>query len=251
MAITTEPTLSEVPDPAPSAAVIETSDPRSGAPLAVVPDLDAAGVAAAVARARGAAAAWAALGFRARTEHLLTVRDRMLDRAEELVEVICAETGKQRAEAVTTELMAVAETIDSIEYFAFPNTFFFRGLQFPMVYRFLPSAHSVDECTFELLFLRHPPTDGPVPPPAEPVDIGIADRLFITSASWLAGFVVVGVPGGIGIRESVFTALAGTALTPGVAVSLALASRVVFIAVDLVGALVANIIARTEQSAKP
>ena len=81
-------------------------------------------------------------------------------------------------------------------------------------------------------------------------DIGIAHMLFITSASWLAGFVVVGVPGGIGVRESVFTALAGTALTPGVAVSLALASRVVFIAVDLVGALVANIIARTEQSAK-
>jgi uncharacterized membrane protein YbhN (UPF0104 family) len=81
-------------------------------------------------------------------------------------------------------------------------------------------------------------------------DIGIAHMLFITSASWLAGFVVVGVPGGIGIRESVFIALAGTALTPGVAVSLALASRVVFIAVDLVGALVANIIARTEQSAK-
>ncbi len=82
-------------------------------------------------------------------------------------------------------------------------------------------------------------------------DIGIAHMLFITSASWLAGFVVVGVPGGIGVRESVFTALAGTALTPGVAVSLALASRVVFIAVDLAGALVANIIARTEQSAKP
>lgn len=82
-------------------------------------------------------------------------------------------------------------------------------------------------------------------------DIGIAHMLFITSASWLAGFVVVGVPGGIGVRESVFTALAGTALTPGAAVSLALASRVVFIAVDLVGALVANIISRTEQSAKP
>ena len=71
--------------------------------------------------------------------------------------------------------LTVAETIDSIEYFAFPNTFFFRGLQFPMVYRFLPSAHSVDECTFELLFLRHPPADGPLPPPAQPVDIGIAD----------------------------------------------------------------------------
>lgn len=81
-------------------------------------------------------------------------------------------------------------------------------------------------------------------------DIGVIHMLFITSASWLAGFVVVGVPGGIGVRESVFTALAGTALTPGVAVSLALASRVVFIAVDLVGALVANIIAKTAGSAK-
>ena len=81
-------------------------------------------------------------------------------------------------------------------------------------------------------------------------DIGITHMLFITSASWLAGFVVVGVPGGIGVRESVFTALAGTALTPGVAVSLALASRVVFIAVDLIGALVANIIAKTAGSTK-
>ena len=81
-------------------------------------------------------------------------------------------------------------------------------------------------------------------------DIGIMHMLFITSASWLAGFVVVGVPGGIGVRESVFTALAGTALTPGVAVSLALASRVVFIAVDLLGALVAHLIARTAPSTK-
>ncbi|CAB4652003.1 unannotated protein [freshwater metagenome] len=81
-------------------------------------------------------------------------------------------------------------------------------------------------------------------------DIGIVHMLFITSASWLAGFVVVGVPGGIGVRESVFTALAGTAINPGVAVSLALASRVVFIAVDLVGALVANIVARTASSTK-
>ncbi|MBS1838683.1 MAG: aldehyde dehydrogenase family protein, partial [Actinobacteria bacterium] len=39
-------------------------------------------------------------------------RDRLLDRAEALVGVICAETGKQRAEAVTTELMAVCETMD-------------------------------------------------------------------------------------------------------------------------------------------
>ena len=61
---------------------------------------------------------------------------------------------------------------------------------------------------------------------------------------------MVGVPGGIGVRESVFTALAGTSISPGVAVSLALASRVVFIAVDLIGALVANIAAKTHSSTK-
>ena len=91
--------------------VIETFDPRSDTLLAVVPDLDAAAVRAAVARARAAAGPWAALTYGERARHLLRVRDRLLDRAEEIVEIICAETGKQRAEAVTTELMAVCETI--------------------------------------------------------------------------------------------------------------------------------------------
>ncbi len=91
--------------------VIETFDPRSGTLLAVVPDLDETAVRAAVARARAVAGTWATLTYAERTRHLLGVRDRLLDRAEEIVEVICAETGKQRAEAVTTELMAVCETI--------------------------------------------------------------------------------------------------------------------------------------------
>jgi acyl-CoA reductase-like NAD-dependent aldehyde dehydrogenase len=92
--------------------VLETFDPRTGALLAVVPDQSAADVRAAIARARTAAASWSALTYKERTRHLLAVRDRLLDRAEELVEIICAETGKQRAEAVTTELMAVCETMD-------------------------------------------------------------------------------------------------------------------------------------------
>lgn len=73
--------------------------------------------------------------------------------------------------------------------------------------------------------------------------IGAAEMLFVTSLSWLAGFVVVGVPGGIGVRESVFTALAGGIVGTPVAVSLALVSRVVFIAVDLLGALVSTLVA--------
>ena len=115
MAITTEHATSPA---APSGAapgspaVIETFDPRTGALLAVVPDQTATEVRAAVARARTAAGPWSALTYKERARHLLAVRDRLLDRAEELVEIICAETGKQRAEAVTTELMAVCETMD-------------------------------------------------------------------------------------------------------------------------------------------
>jgi hypothetical protein len=74
--------------------------------------------------------------------------------------------------------------------------------------------------------------------------------LFVTSTSWLVGFVVVGVPGGIGVREAVFTSLASPIIGTPLAVSLALLSRVVFIAVDLVGALVSTLVARRFVSVK-
>lgn len=73
--------------------------------------------------------------------------------------------------------------------------------------------------------------------------IGAGEMLFVTSLSWFVGFVVPGVPGGIGVRESVFTALAGPTVGSGVAVSLALASRVVFVVVDILGALVSSAVA--------
>jgi glycosyltransferase 2 family protein len=80
--------------------------------------------------------------------------------------------------------------------------------------------------------------------------IGIADMLFITTTSWFAGFVVVGVPGGIGVREAVFTSLAEGIIGTPLAISLALMSRVIFIAVDLSGALISSVISRLNSSAK-
>ena len=80
--------------------------------------------------------------------------------------------------------------------------------------------------------------------------IGIAEMLFITSTSWFVGFVVVGVPGGIGVREAVFTSMAGGIIGVPVAVSLALLSRVVFIAVDVSGAFVSTVVARSSRSVK-
>lgn len=91
---------------------LDTIDPRSGEVLATVPDCDAEQVAAAVARARSVAPRWAALDVDERVAHLMAVRDRLLDRADDLVDVICAATGKQRTEAVTTEIMAVCEALE-------------------------------------------------------------------------------------------------------------------------------------------
>jgi glycosyltransferase 2 family protein len=82
------------------------------------------------------------------------------------------------------------------------------------------------------------------------IDIGLIDMLFITSASWFIGFVVIGVPGGIGVREAVFTSLATGVIGAPAAVSLALMSRLVFIAVDVVGAAVSSLLARSAKSRK-
>lgn len=82
-------------------------------------------------------------------------------------------------------------------------------------------------------------------------DIGPAEIAFASSASWLAGFVVVGVPGGIGVREAVFTALASPAMGSSVAVSVAVASRVVFIVVDIVAALAATAVAGSTAHSSP
>jgi uncharacterized membrane protein YbhN (UPF0104 family) len=72
----------------------------------------------------------------------------------------------------------------------------------------------------------------------------VVELIFVTCVSWMAGFVVVGVPGGIGVRETVFIAMTTAALGPGVAVSAAVLSRIVSIAVDLLGAAVSATVAR-------
>ena len=57
------------------------------------------------------------------------------------------------------------------------------------------------------------------------------------AGSWLVGFLAVPVPGGVGVREAAFVALAPT-MAPGVAATTAVAVRLVFVTVDSVGAVV-------------
>ena len=65
--------------------------------------------------------------------------------------------------------------------------------------------------------------------------IGLVDAVALTAAAWLAGFVIVFVPGGVGVREATFVALAPEALAPSQALAIALVTRLLFVAADMVG----------------
>ncbi len=70
---------------------------------------------------------------------------------------------------------STAQTLDSIEYFVFPNFFIFPGLSLPMAYRFRPDPDDPDFSFFDLYFLRpkHPEKKPPFPP--EPLMLDVED----------------------------------------------------------------------------
>src|SRR5438270_7767019 len=93
-------------------ATIETINPTTGQSIGSVPDMEDVEVRQAVQRARAAFRIWGRLEYDERREQLLRVRDLMLDRADDVVARICAETGKTAFEAMFTELFITADLID-------------------------------------------------------------------------------------------------------------------------------------------
>ena len=61
--------------------------------------------------------------------------------------------------------------------------------------------------------------------------------------SWVVGFLVVPAPGGIGVREAAFVA-AASSLDESIAATVAVVSRLVFMLVDVTGALLATAVRR-------
>ncbi|MGN6250310.1 MAG: succinic semialdehyde dehydrogenase [Marmoricola sp.] len=83
--------------------------PATGQPLGSVPQSDAADVREAFARARRAQQAWQRTGPDERAAVLLRLHDLVLDRQEEILDLICRESGKARKHAFD-ELLHVALT---------------------------------------------------------------------------------------------------------------------------------------------
>jgi acyl-CoA reductase-like NAD-dependent aldehyde dehydrogenase len=68
-------------------------------------------VVSAVARARKAQAAWAVLPVGERVKRLLRFRDALVDRAEEIVDILGREAGKPRSEALVTEVFVAVDLL--------------------------------------------------------------------------------------------------------------------------------------------
>jgi hypothetical protein len=76
------------------------------------------------------------------------------------------------ANAVDYSACSDVELIDPIQYFLFPNMVIFRGVGFPMVYRFRPNGDDPDSCLFDMIWLRDVPEGQPRPKPAEVMEVG-------------------------------------------------------------------------------
>jgi glycosyltransferase 2 family protein len=77
----------------------------------------------------------------------------------------------------------------------------------------------------------------------DPGSVDVRNLVFATTLSWVVGFLAVGVPGGIGVREAVFVASATSLSSSGVAAAVAVVARFVFVLVDLGGAGLSTLIA--------
>lgn len=71
-------------------------------------------------------------------------------------------------------------------------------------------------------------------------DVSWLDVAPATILSWIVGFVLVPVPGGVGVREAAFVA-AAVNLDPGVGAAIALVARMLFVFVDAAGFALASV----------
>ena len=89
--------------------VIQNTVPATGAPQPSVPVDPPEAVTEAVRAARAAQPAWAALSFAERRDVLLRFKDELLKALDEVSDLLVEENGKPRFEALTTEILTVAD----------------------------------------------------------------------------------------------------------------------------------------------
>ncbi len=106
MSQSTEPTPGQAPE---AGRTIVSIAPATSEKLGEVPVYGAAEVRAAVERARVAQAAWARLELSERCERILRFRDALVERSDEVLDLLSRECGKPRIEALVYELIVLSD----------------------------------------------------------------------------------------------------------------------------------------------
>jgi succinate-semialdehyde dehydrogenase/glutarate-semialdehyde dehydrogenase len=96
-------------------AKITSINPATGEPLGEVPDQSAAEIRAAIDAARAAQREWAKVPLEVRCKRVVRFAEVLMQRAEEVIDLLVAEAGKTRIEALGMEVVVVA---DLVRYFA-------------------------------------------------------------------------------------------------------------------------------------
>jgi succinate-semialdehyde dehydrogenase/glutarate-semialdehyde dehydrogenase len=94
---------------------LRLSSPATLEPIGEIEVQTAEDAKLAVEAAREAQPAWAALSFEGRARHMTKALDVLLERQDEIVEVVMRESGKPRAEAI---MMAIFASCDALTYYA-------------------------------------------------------------------------------------------------------------------------------------
>src|SRR2546426_2349490 len=122
-------TVTEPQTAAPVAAQIVSINPATLKELGRAKIFTPHQVQHAVARARAAQPAWGSLSFRQRGEFILRAKDLLVDRQDDFCGLIASETGKPMVEALSSEVMPVANLMD---YFARKSARLLREDQFTL-----------------------------------------------------------------------------------------------------------------------
>ena len=191
---------------------LRLASPATLAPIGEIEVQEAADVKAAIERARKAQPLWAELSFEERGRHLERAIRMILARQEEIVDVIVAETGKPRVEALAAELLPAC---DALQFYAkrakriladrTTHLHLLRTKKLKITYRPVGVVGIITSCDLPFLLA--------INPTAQALVAGNTVVLKPSEVTPFSGRLVEELLGDVGLPEGVFNLVLGDGAT--------------------------------------